>query len=68
MTESLKIELDSTYTTSRALYAQLEYLSTLGCKVTSCQSWRSQEKVCQPAPAPVSQGSIPGRSPIILKV
>ena len=24
-----------------------------GCKVTSCQSWRSQEKVCRPAPAPL---------------
>ena len=24
-----------------------------GFKVTSCQSWRSQEKVCRPAPAPL---------------
>ena len=24
-----------------------------GSKVTSCQSWRSQEKVCSPAPAPL---------------
>ena len=34
-----------------------------GLKVTSCQSWRSQEKVCGPALAPleaVGPGSIPG--------
>ena len=36
-----------------------------GFKVTNYQNWRSEEKVCRPAPAPlkpVGPGSIPGEA------
>ena len=34
-----------------------------GFKVTRCQSWRSQEKVCHPAPAPLEPVGPHSRKP-----
>ena len=39
------------------LYWKFGVFWSKGFKVTSCQSWRSQKKVCHPAPAPVGQSA-----------